>query len=134
MASRIDEFIDTREKGSSLGVNELSCQFAVIGAGPYGLAVTSHLRSAGFHVRAFGEPMGFWNKQMPKGMLLKSPWDGSHISDPNRAWTLDRYAQTRGAPILRPAPLEDFVRYGQWFQQQAVPDLDFTPGYAGRAC
>ena len=48
------------------------CQFAVVGAGPYGLAVGSHLRAGGFDVRIFGKPMDFWASQMPKGMLLLS--------------------------------------------------------------
>ena len=30
------------------------CQFAVVGAGPYGLAVGAHLRARGLDVRIFG--------------------------------------------------------------------------------
>jgi thioredoxin reductase len=98
--------------------------FAVVGAGPYGLAVASHLRVAGFDVRVFGKAMDFWDSQMPRGMLLRSPWDGSHIADPERKWTLERYEETRGNKIPRRIPLEEFVRYGKWFQGRAVPDLD----------
>src|SRR5207253_586873 len=97
---------------------------AVVGAGPYGLAVASHLRAAGREVRVFGKAMDFWDGHMPRGMLLRSPWAGSHIADPERALTLDRYEQAHGYKLPRQVPLADFVRYGQWFQRQAVPDLD----------
>ena len=106
-------------------MNNLDNRFAVIGAGPYGLAVASHLRAIGAEVRIFGKPMDFWASQMPKGMLLRSPWLGSNIGDPNRALTLDRYESTLGSRLDRGrVHLDDFVRYGQWFQQQALPDLD----------
>jgi hypothetical protein len=98
--------------------------FAVVGAGPYGLAVASHLRAAGFDVRVFGRVMDFWDRQMPRGMLLRSPWNGNHIADPERKWTLDCYEETRGTRLPRRIRLEDFVQYGRWFQARALPDLD----------
>ena len=68
------------------------CDVSVIGAGPYGMSVAAHLRTMkGLEVRVFGEPMSFWETKMPIGMLLRSPWAGSHISDPQRALTLDAY-------------------------------------------
>jgi FAD-dependent urate hydroxylase len=100
------------------------CHFAVIGAGPYGLAVASHLRAQGAEVRIFGKPMDFWHSHMPRGMLLRSPWSGSNIGDPARACTLDRYEAALGTKLARQLPLEDFVRYGLWFQQRNLPDLD----------
>ena len=47
------------------------CEVAVIGAGPYGLAIAAHLAAAGVETRTFGEPMGFWRNNMPKGMKLR---------------------------------------------------------------
>src|SRR5438093_30517 len=104
--------------------DDLGCRFAVVGAGPYGLAVASHLRGAGFGARIFGKAMDFWDSQMPKGMWLRSPRDGTHIADPQRSLTLDRYEADRGVKLSKPLPLEDFVRYGQWFQRRSLPDLD----------
>ena len=45
-----------------------SCQVAIIGAAPYGLAATAHLRSAGLETWTFGQPKEFWQNQMPAGM------------------------------------------------------------------
>jgi FAD-dependent urate hydroxylase len=96
----------------------------VIGAGPYGLSSAAYLRAAGIETRVFGEPMAFWQKQMPVGMCLRSNWGASHIADPRRALTLDEYCRQNGNHITRPIPLDCFVDYGRWYQNQAVPDLD----------
>jgi FAD-dependent urate hydroxylase len=99
-------------------------QVVVIGAGPYGLAAAAHLRAAGIDTHVFGETMEFWSKQMPEGMMVRSIWEASHISDPRRALTLDAYVRERRLQLPRPMPLSDFIDYGRWFQQQVVPDLD----------
>ena len=101
-----------------------TCEAAVIGAGPYGLSVAAHLRAAGADTRVFGDTMRFWKQQMPKGMLLRSAWEASHIAGPGKELTLDAYQAERGVPIDTPIPLTDFIAYGEWFQRQAVPDLD----------
>src|SRR4051794_22822236 len=105
----------------------MNCHGAVIGAGPYGLAVAAHLRDAGVEARVVGQPMAFWRQAMPRGMLLRSEWPGSHIADPGRALTLDRHEAARGTTLPRRLPLADFVDYGLWYQRQAVPDLDPQP-------
>lgn len=101
-----------------------SCDVAVVGAGPYGLAAAAHLLAEGLAVQVFGEPMSFWERQMPRGMLLRSPREASHISDPAGALTLDRYEASIGEEPTRPVPLERFVDYGHWFQREAVPEID----------
>jgi hypothetical protein len=102
-----------------------NCEVTILGAGPYGLAAAAHLRRvSGLQLRAFGVPMSFWSGHMPKGMLLRSSWEASHISDPDGAFTIDRYRSESGNHISPPVPLERFVEYGQWFQRKNVPDLD----------
>jgi cation diffusion facilitator CzcD-associated flavoprotein CzcO len=102
-----------------------TCDVAIVGAGPYGLSVAAHLRAAnGLDIRVFGEPMSFWERHMPKGMLLRSPLEGSHLSDPFRSLTLQAYGAASGSQITAPLPLHRFTDYGRWFQSQAVPDLD----------
>jgi cation diffusion facilitator CzcD-associated flavoprotein CzcO len=97
---------------------------AVIGAGPHGLATAAHLRGAGMDVRVFGEVMGFWRRNMPVGMVLRSERPGSHIPDPNHALTLERFEAKLGRVFPPRMALDDFVAYGTWFQQQAVPEVD----------
>jgi FAD-dependent urate hydroxylase len=101
-----------------------TCEVAVIGAGPYGLSVAAHLKGAGVATHVFGEPMAFWRGNMPKGMILRSPWRATHLSDPNSTLSLDAYAAAHGVDSGKPLPLEKFVAYGEWFQQRAVPDVD----------
>ena len=101
-----------------------ACEIAVVGAGPYGLAVTSFLRHAGVEARTFGKTMAFWESQMPVGMCLRSSWDASHIADPRHELSLDRYQFAMEIKLERPLPLADFVGYGRWVQQAVVPDLD----------
>jgi len=97
---------------------------AVIGAGPYGLAVAAHLRSAGLPPAVFGAPMSFWTGSMPEGMLLRSGWDGSHIADPDGKLTLDEYEADTGRRLARPIPVDDFVDYGHWFADRVGADPD----------
>ena len=102
----------------------LSCQAAIIGAGPYGLAAAAHLRAARVETRVFGDAMEFWKEQMPVGMFLRSPRMASHIADPARQLTLECFESAHGLRIGKPIALDHFINYGRWFQQQIVPDLD----------
>jgi FAD-dependent urate hydroxylase len=96
------------------------CDVVIVGAGPYGLSAASHLRHIrGLDIRLFGEPMSFWERYMPQEMLLRSPWAGSHIADPENQLTLDAYRELNANHGLAyPIPLADFINYGHWFHQQ----------------
>jgi cation diffusion facilitator CzcD-associated flavoprotein CzcO len=97
----------------------------IIGAGPYGLSAAVHLRAIpGLQVRCFGQPMSFWDQNMPTGMFLRSPWEASHIADPIGALSLDAYTAACGKRFSKPIALDSFVEYGRWYQQREVPDLD----------
>jgi FAD-dependent urate hydroxylase len=97
----------------------------VVGAGPYGLSAAAHLRAiSGLDVKVIGQPMSFWTDQMPKGMLLRSPYAASHLSDPVRELSLDAYQAANGNHLSTPIPLDRFIDYGRWFQRQAVPETD----------
>jgi len=100
------------------------CHVTIVGAGPYGLSAAAYLQAARIETRVFGEPMSFWENQMPAGMCLRSNWGASHIADPARALTLDVYCRKDGNQISKPIPLTRFVDYGHWYQRQAVPHLE----------
>jgi thioredoxin reductase len=106
------------------GRDRLTCQVAVIGAGPYGLSAGVHLKAKGITVRVFGEPMQFWAKKMPEGMLLRSPRVASNIADPGNAFGLEAYEAAVKIGPSAPVPLDTFVEYGRWFRQQLGTDLD----------
>jgi FAD-dependent urate hydroxylase len=101
------------------------CEVTIIGAGPYGLSAAAHLRAIkGLDSRIFGQPMSFWKQHMPVGMCLRSPLEGSNLSDPDCKLTLQAYAQTNGNHLVSPLPLERFVDYGCWFQRRVAADID----------
>ncbi|MDQ6915719.1 MAG: NAD(P)-binding domain-containing protein, partial [Actinomycetota bacterium] len=97
---------------------------AILGAGPYGLAVAAHLLDAGVETAVFGEPMEFWRRHMPGRMLLRSSLRASHIADPRRELTLDAFYAERGAAPPRPVPISDFLAYAEWFRQKREIEPD----------
>jgi thioredoxin reductase len=101
------------------------CDVTIIGAGPYGMSAAAHLRTIpGLDVRVFGKPMFFWESNMPKGMFLRSGWDATHIADPAGSLTLEAFQAASNIHFSKPVPLDCFVQYGRWYQEQALPDLD----------
>jgi cation diffusion facilitator CzcD-associated flavoprotein CzcO len=102
-----------------------TCDVIILGAGPYGLTAANHLKQIkGLAVRIFGEPMSFWERNMPAGMYLRSNWTATQIADPEHALTLENYQMESGNYLQLPVPLDRFVQYGRWYQSKAVPDLD----------
>jgi cation diffusion facilitator CzcD-associated flavoprotein CzcO len=96
---------------------------AIIGAGPYGLALAAHLQTRNVEYRLFGETMAAWKNNMPAGMLLKSyPW-ASSIPGPDAQFSLRSFCAERGYPYhdeLIPLPLDRFIEYGEAFQERFV--------------
>jgi hypothetical protein len=104
--------------------NSADCNVSIIGAGPYGLSAAAYLKAVNVEARIFGEPMTFWEKQMPAGMYLRSHPSASHIADPKQELTLDAYCRQNGTHVPKPVPLGSFVDYGRWYQLHAVQDLE----------
>ncbi|MCQ4081278.1 NAD(P)-binding domain-containing protein [Streptomyces sp. RB6PN25] len=100
----------------------------VIGAGPYGLSTAAHLKGRGIPVRIFGTPMSSWRETMPTGMILKSTPKASTISAPRPGHTLQDFCDATGERRLVTerdlVTLEAFVRYGRWFQERLVPEVE----------
>jgi cation diffusion facilitator CzcD-associated flavoprotein CzcO len=88
-------------------------ELLVIGAGPYGLAVAGEARRQRLSVTVVGEPMRFWRRNMPDGMLLRS----------GREWHLDAagvhtFDAFVGGWDDEPIPVETFIAYADWFAEQ----------------
>jgi hypothetical protein len=96
---------------------------AVIGAGPYGLSIASHLRAKHVSCRVFGVPMLMWRQHMPQGMVLKSDAFASNLSAPGNEFPLERFFEENRQPYtpvgLR-TPLETLIAYGLEFQRRHV--------------
>jgi thioredoxin reductase len=99
---------------------------AVVGAGPYGLSTAAHLRGKGLSVAVFGRPLQLWREHMPEGMLLRSHWWATNLSDPDGKWGFEQYFATTKQRACYPLPIRTFIEYGMWFQRNAVPEVDPT--------
>lgn len=98
----------------------------ILGAGPYGLSVAAHLKKRGVELRIFGKPMSFWQEHMPHGMLLRSRWWDTSLSDPDRKYSIADYLRYLKIPPFDPMPGKMIVDYGLWFARSAIPDIDTT--------
>jgi thioredoxin reductase len=108
-------------------VDNASPSVAIIGAGPYGVSIAAHLRSAGIDFRIFGKPMYRWQSQMPKGMFLKSEGCASSLSEPDGNYTLAQYCAGKGLPYgdrATPVSLELFTQYALSFQRHLAPNVE----------
>jgi thioredoxin reductase len=108
-------------------VNSSVVDVVILGAGPYGLSIASHLGKRQVSYRIFGRPMQSWQTMMPQGMLLKSDGFASSLYDPDDAFTLGHYCAEIGQPYAHvgiPVPVQTFTDYGLEFQKRLVPRLE----------
>jgi thioredoxin reductase len=96
----------------------------IVGAGPYGLSMAAYLGDAGVEPYVIGQPLAFWKRYMPKGMLLRSGIEASSIAAPRNRLSLVAYERATGTKFRAPIPIKDFIAYGEWFQAQVAPTLD----------
>ncbi len=98
----------------------------VIGAGPFGLSISAHLRSRGVPHLIVGRPLDTWRAHMPAGMYLRSEPYGSDMASPRRGFDVGAYCESHGLDYvarLGPLSIERFLDYGDWFARQLVPDV-----------
>ncbi len=95
---------------------------AIIGAGPYGLALAHHLERSGVDRRIFGRPMQFW-RDMPAGMFLKSFGFATSIATVDGTRTLPEYCRARGLEDKEPIAIGTYAEYGLEVQRALVPDV-----------
>lgn len=103
----------------------MKTKLAVLGAGPYGLAVARYARHKGIETTVIGRPMAFWRGNMPPGMLLRSP--AAWHFDPLDELTLERFTRdVKGLSIdaVDPIPVELLLEYGDWFLSESALSPD----------
>jgi FAD-dependent urate hydroxylase len=90
----------------------------IIGAGPFGLAISAQASHLGIEHLIVGKPMEFWQNNMPKGMYLRSACDW-HL-DPLGIHTIENFleSQDKTARDVEPLSLKFYLSYVEWFQQQ----------------
>lgn len=99
---------------------------AIIGAGPYGLGLASHLSRLGIEYRIFGRPMGAWRSMSP-GMHLKSLGFATSIATPEEFLSLPEYCRALVQEDYEPIPIATFADYGLLIQQALVNHLEDAP-------
>jgi len=90
----------------------------IVGAGPFGLAVAAQAAHDGIEHLIVGKPMEFWQRNMPKGMFLRSACDW-HL-DPLDVHTIEAFLRTQGKTPrdVEPLSLEFYLSYVEWFEKQ----------------
>jgi len=96
----------------------------IIGAGPFGLALSAYARAHGIEHTVVGRHMDFWKQHMPAEMLLRSRCDW-HL-DPLEEHTIEHYLETLG---LQPADVEPlslrfYLDYCDWFTKEKEIEID----------
>jgi NADPH-dependent 2,4-dienoyl-CoA reductase/sulfur reductase-like enzyme len=103
-----------------------SSQVLIIGAGPFGLSISTYLRGRGIDHLIVGRPMDTWRAHMPTGMYLKSEPYGSDMSCPQTGYDIAGYSQSEritGIERGTPLSLERFLDYSDWYIKHLVPDV-----------
>ncbi|MEK7728112.1 MAG: NAD(P)-binding domain-containing protein [candidate division KSB1 bacterium] len=108
----------------------------IIGAGPFGLALSAYAKRMRIEHVIIGKPMGFWKEHMPAGMYLRSDCEWHY--DPFNEHTILRYLETQQLKPedVEPLTLAFYLGYAEWFQKQKgiealpalVQRLDFANG------
>lgn len=102
----------------------------IIGAGPYGISLAAHAAARGLSYALLGQPMQFWKDQMPPSMYIRTNPQYISLSDPDDAFTIQRYSAEAGVELTSPFPRPVFVRYALWFIERT--GVEFTHEMAGR--
>lgn len=93
-------------------------ELAVIGAGPYGLALAAHAQAQGIDTLVLGRPMGFWREHMPAGMFLRSGRDWHlDVADVDTFSAFSALTGTADADS-GPIPMAQVLAYADWFLER----------------
>jgi len=102
----------------------------IIGSGPYGISLAAHAAAHQLSYVLLGEPMHFWQRQMPQSMFIRTHPASIQLSDLHENYTLEHFAEETGRTIAYPLPRPVFVQYAFWFAERT--GVRFTPDLAVR--
>ena len=96
---------------------ETSTDLLIIGAGPFGLAISAYAQDHGIRHKVVGVPMGFWRDNMPQSMYLRSSCDWS--LDPVGNYSIYAYLEGLGKTCSQVTPLsrDFYLDYAGWMQR-----------------
>jgi cation diffusion facilitator CzcD-associated flavoprotein CzcO len=97
---------------------------AIIGAGPFGLALAARLRTAGSDFTLFGRPMSFWREHVLAGTRLLTYMQSCSFAPEGSGLNCGEYAREAGMAVARRIGADEFIDYGLWFQRNARLDAD----------
>ncbi|MGH3278947.1 MAG: FAD-dependent oxidoreductase [Trebonia sp.] len=98
----------------------------IIGAGPYGLSISAHLRALKVNHLIVGAPMDGYRIYSPAGMMMKSEPYASAFASPQPGYDVRGFSKARGLEYVdrvTPLSLEQFLDYADWYTAQLVPDV-----------
>jgi len=110
------------ERGVMLSTTEV----LIIGAGPFGVSISAHLRALGVDHQIVGKPINTYRAHSPVGMLLKSEPYASEIASPHGGYDPKAYYKLRGWEYVDRAvaiPVDRFLAYADWYIEQLVPGI-----------
>jgi hypothetical protein len=94
---------------------------AVVGAGPYGLAVAAACAAAGRSAVVFGPPMETW-RLMPAEMELRAAWREMALTRVGAPGSLEEWCESTGATPHEPMTVTEFIAYATWFADRYVTE------------
>ncbi len=109
-----------------------SVPVAILGAGPYGVAIASELRRLGVPFRVFGQPFQLWRDRTLPEVFLRSDLQASEIYAHDGRYSLRQFLADRPSDLEAIAnnqgrvPVEAFRDYLSWVQSQLTFDIEHT--------
>ena len=103
--------------------SDSATKVAIVGSGPYGLSLASHLSHRKLEHRIFGSPMQTWRNMLPDIGLKSLGW-ATNIYAPQKGFKFADYCRAHGKTLEEPIAMTLFAAYGLWAQQRLVPELE----------
>ncbi len=94
---------------------------AVVGAGPYGLAVAAAATAAGHSAVVFGPPLETW-RHMPSDMELRAAWREMSLTEAGAPGSLEEWCAAAGVTPHEPMSVTEFIAYATWFANRYVTE------------